>query len=85
MKQRCNECNKKQKLDLPPKVIEIVNEQKPAFFYKVIVPAEMGDDVENPIDGYNYRNVLLYFEASKAGYLFDSTAILVGMPAESNK
>ena len=59
-----------------PKVLEIHNNECPVLFHKVLVPAAMGDDINNPPKNGQYRNVLLVYEANDHVYLFSSDGIL---------
>lgn len=58
-----------------PKVLEIHNLERPVLFHKVLVPAAIGDDIENPPRNGQYRNVLLQYEVNKHIYLFSSDGI----------
>lgn len=58
-----------------PKVLEIHNHERPVLFHRVLVPAAMGDDIDNPPRNGQYRNVLLQYEANKHVYIFSSDGI----------
>lgn len=58
-----------------PKVLEIHNHECPVLFHRVLVPAAIGDDENNPPRNGQYRNVLLQYEANKHIYMFSSDGI----------
>lgn len=58
-----------------PKVLEIHNHECPVLFHKVLLPAAMGNDIDNPPRTGQYRNVLLVYEANGHVYLFSSDGI----------
>lgn len=68
-------CNCEKDNCLPPAVLQINNQECPVVFHKVIVPAAMGDDVDNPPRNGQYRNVLLVYEANEHVYMFSSDGI----------
>lgn len=68
-------CNCEKDNCLPPAVLQINNQECPVVFHKVIVPAAMGDDVDNPPRNGQYRNVLLVYEANGHVYMFSSDGI----------
>lgn len=69
----CSQCNKKPKL--PPAVLEVINNEPPVLFHKVVFPASLGDDKANPPETLNYKNVLLNFEANNHSYLYSSDGV----------
>lgn len=70
-----SKCNCEKDNSLPPAVLQINNQECPVVFHKVVVPAAMGDDIDNPPRNGQYRNVLLQYEATKHVYLFSSDGI----------
>lgn len=58
--------------NLPPAVLEIVNQEKPILFHKVMRSASLGDDKTTPPSELNYKNVLLVYEANNHAYLYSS-------------
>lgn len=60
---------------LTPQALEIHNHECPVLFHKVLVPAAIGDDIDNPPRNGQYRNVLLQYEANKHIYMFSSDGI----------
>ena len=56
-------------------VVEINNPSKITLLRKVIVPASLGDETTMPPVIGKYCNVVLYYEASKAVYLYSSDGI----------
>ena len=68
-------CNCEETKHSSPAVLEIHNNECPVLFHKVLVPAAMGDDIDNPPKNGQYRNVLLQYEANKHIYMFSSDGI----------
>lgn len=58
-----------------PKVLEIHNLERPVLFHKVLIPAAIGDDIENPPRNGQYRNVLLQYKANNHVYMYSSDGI----------
>lgn len=71
---KCSRCNQN-KPGLPPAVLEVINKEPPVLFHKVVFPASLGDDVANPPESLNYKNVLLNFEANNHSYLYSSDGV----------
>ena len=62
------------KCGLSPAVLQI-NNRECVLFSKVSVPASMGDETTFPPEPGKYKNTLLYYEASKASFLYSSEGI----------
>lgn len=60
---------------MPKAVLEVINNEPPVLFHKVIFPASLGDDKTNPPTTLNYKNVLLNFEANNHSYLYSSDGV----------
>lgn len=75
----CDSCDKKPKNNescaFTKATVEINNPKQLSMFRKVVVPASMGDDVENPPKVGKYCNVILYYEANDQVYLYSSDGI----------
>lgn len=56
-------------------VVEINNPSKITLLRKVVIPASLGDETTIPPAIGEYHNVVLYYEASKAVYLYSSDGI----------
>ena len=56
-------------------VVEINNPSKITLLRKVVIPASLGDETTMPPVVGKYCNVVLYYEASKAVYLYSSDGI----------
>lgn len=78
----CSKCHN-QKPELPSAVLEIVQNEAPVLFHKVIFPASLGDDTTVPPDTLDYKNVLLVYEANGNAYLYssDGAATFISMAA----
>lgn len=75
-KPKCNgECG------LSPAVLQI-NNRECILFSKVSVPASMGDETTFPPKPGKYKNTLLYYEATKASYLYSSEGIPTRISAD---
>lgn len=59
----------------PPKVINITHPVEPVLFYRVDVPAAMGDETVFPPENGLYKNVLLVYEVNGNAYLYNSEGI----------
>lgn len=75
----CDSCDKKPKNNescaFTKATVEINNPKQLSMFRKVVVPASMGDDIENPPKVGKYCNVILYYEANDQVYLYSSDGI----------
>lgn len=75
----CDSCDKKPKNNescaFTKATVEINNPKQLSMFRKVVVPASMGDDTENPPKVGKYCNVILYYEANDQVYLYSSDGI----------
>lgn len=60
----------------PHQVLQVPCCDQPTLFRKVEIPASVGDETTNPPEPGLYRNVLLWYEATDATYLYSSD----GMP-----
>lgn len=56
-------------------VLETKTPEEMILFRKVVVPASIGTDTDNPPQNGAYKNVLLYYEANGASYLYSSDGI----------
>lgn len=56
-------------------VVEINNPSKITLLRKIVIPASLGDETTIPPVVGKYCNVVLYYEASKAVYLYSSDGI----------
>lgn len=75
-KPKCNgECG------LSPAVLQI-NNRECVLFSKVSVPASMGDETTFPPAPGKYKNTLLYYEATKASYLYTSEGVPTRISAD---
>lgn len=70
----CAQCNQN-KPKLPPAVLEVINNDPPVLFHKVVLPASLGDDKTNPPESLNYKNVLLNYAANNHSYLYSSDGV----------
>ena len=69
-----NDCN-------PPSPIEITNSCQAALFYKISIPASLGDDTTIPPEAGAYRNVLVVYEANGHSYLYSSDGMFTKVSA----
>lgn len=69
-------CNKGDTCGISPAVLQINNPSECVLFHKTIIPASMGDETTIPPTPGAYRNMIVYYEASGAVYMYDSD----GMP-----
>lgn len=69
-------CNCEEGKYSSPPVVEIHNNECPVLFHKVLVPAAMGDDIDNPPKNGQYRNVLLQYEANGHVYMYSSDGVV---------
>lgn len=69
------------KCGLSPAVLQI-NNRECVLFSKVSVPASMGDETTFPPAPGKYKNTLLYYEATKAAYLYSSDGIPTRISAD---
>ena len=75
-KPKCNgECG------LSPAVLQI-NNRECILFSKVSVPASMGDETTFPPAPGKYKNTLLYYEATKASFLYTSEGVPTRISAD---
>lgn len=75
-KPKCNgECG------LSPAVLQI-NNRECVLFSKVSVPASMGDETTFPPKPGKYKNVVLYYESTKASFLYTSEGIPIRISAD---
>lgn len=71
----CDKCNNhEEKCGISPAVLEI-NNSECTLFHKTIIPASMGDETTIPPVAGAYKNELVYYEATKAAYLYSSDGI----------
>ena len=76
----CKECGKPQcncgkDHCSPAAAIQINNPAETVLFRKVIIPASAGDETTNPPVPGAFCNALVYYEATKASYLYSSDGI----------
>lgn len=76
----CKECGKPQcncgkNRCSPAAAIQINNPAETVLFRKVIIPASAGDETTNPPVPGAFCNALVYYEATKASYLYSSDGI----------
>ena len=69
------------KCGFSPAVLQI-NNRECVLFSKVSVPASMGDETTIPPAPGKYKNTLLYYEATKASYLYSSEGIPTRISAD---
>lgn len=75
-KPKCNgECG------LSPAVLQI-NNSECILFHKTIIPASMGDETTIPPVPGKYKNELVYYEATKASYLYSSDGVPTRISAD---
>lgn len=75
-KPKCNgECG------LSPAVLQI-NNRECVLLSKVSVPASMGDETTFPPKPGKYKNVVLYYEATKASFLYTSEGMPIRISAD---
>lgn len=75
-KDKCNgECG------LSPAVLQI-NNRECVLFSKVIIPASMGDETSIPPEPGKYKNTLVYYEATKASYIYTSEGVPTRISAD---
>lgn len=71
----CDKCNNhEEKCGISPAVLEI-NNSECTLFHKTIIPASMGDETTIPPIPGKYKNELVFYEATKAAYLYSSDGI----------
>lgn len=71
----CDKCNNhEEKCGISPAVLQI-NNSDCTIFHKTIIPASMGDETTIPPVAGAYKNELVYYEASKASYLYSSDGV----------
>lgn len=71
----CDKCNNhEEKCGISPAVLEI-NNSECTLFHKTIIPASMGDETTIPPVAGAYKNELVFYEATKAAYLYSSDGI----------
>lgn len=63
-----------------PKCPKDCNRPNPLIFRRVIIPAALGDDKENPPQNGAYCNALVIYEANNAMYLYSSDGIPTKIP-----
>lgn len=66
---------------LSPAVLQI-NNRECVLFSKVKVPASMGDETTLPPEPGKYKNTLVYYEATKASYLYSSDGVPTRISAD---
>ena len=64
-----------------PAVLQI-NNRECVLFSKVNVPASMGDETTFPPKPGKYKNVVLYYESTKASFLYTSDGIPIRISAD---
>lgn len=69
------------KCGLSPAVLQI-NNSECILFHKTIVPASMGDETTIPPVPGKYKNELVYYEATKASFLYSSDGIPTRISAD---
>ena len=69
------------KCGLSPAVLQI-NNSECILFHKTIVPASMGDETTIPPMPGKYKNELVYYEATKASFLYSSDGIPTRISAD---
>lgn len=73
----CNSCGREPRIEpcFPGAGLVKNCPEKLVLFKKVVVPASLGDDTTFPPALGKYKNVLLYYEANNAVYLYSSDGI----------
>ena len=69
------------KCGLSPAVLQI-NNSECILFHKTVVPASMGDETTIPPVPGKYKNELVYYEATKASFLYSSDGIPTRISAD---
>lgn len=69
------------KCGFSPAVLQI-NNRECVLFSKVSVPASMGDETTFPPEIGKYKNVVLYYEATKASFLYTSEGMPIRISAD---
>lgn len=63
-----------------PKCPKDCHKPNPLIFRRVIIPAALGDDKENPPENGAYCNALVIYEANNAMYLYSSDGVPTKIP-----